>query len=105
MSNTIPTKRFKRDIELVKLQAKIADYQTGYYSGMTFAFTTAIGVFVAMVALAVETRYPPFFIGGLSILVVIFIFIFWYGERTRKSNVAQIRRDIESIYNEEPIKY
>jgi uncharacterized membrane protein len=105
MPDTIPRKRFDKDIELVKLQAKIQDYQTGYWATLIFILTIGITAFVAMVAWALQTGIVVLFFGGMLVALITAGLGVWHAGRGSEPDKVQLRKDIENIYNEKPIEY
>jgi hypothetical protein len=89
----------------VKLQAKIADFQTGYWSGITIILTFGITGFVTMVALAMQTKNATFLGAGGVMFVGLCICAALFGGKGTEKERVELRKDFEKIYNKKPIEY
>ena len=92
---------FDKDIELAKLQAKIADSQTEEY-------TAAGGILAGFIALAVliySAKLQTLDVIGVFGTMGLLYVVLWGTRKQLEHNRGQFRKDFERIYRRERIEY
>ncbi len=94
-------KKFVRDIELAKLQAKITNEQAKYYMlmGALFSATVAFEILVMSVGLS---HFQYMAQDGIMVFLILVAGLLYWRLRTQKK---QFRKYFEDIYNEKKIEY
>lgn len=94
-------KRFEQAIELAKVQAKITEAQTDYYSTSVAMLSLIFGCAITIFSLHLE---------GVALdiifaLMVAFYVVFYSTGRQYRKNRKLIRQDFERIYDSTRVEY
>jgi fatty acid desaturase len=101
----LPKERFDKDIELAKVQAKVTEYQTGYFSLFVGMATIGVAFFIAALGFFIQTSLIFFLPLGILALVIAFLTCYWIERTDWEPHMAEIRKDFGKIYRKERVEY
>jgi Na+/proline symporter len=97
----MPTERFDKDIELAKLQAKISDRFSMYYTMLAILFATYATLYLYIVSMP-ATKFTQLAQGATVLVAALFFIILTWDMKNWRN---KFRADFQSIYDGKRIKY
>lgn len=93
--------RFDKDIELLKLQAKISGAQAWYYAVTAGALAVLSGLLITSLTVSLPTVIG-YVVNVLQLSMLILIAL---ARRTASNTRIQLRQNFEDLYNQRRIEY